>query len=46
MPKIETAKQITKILNYSATHLDAVTEYRRIGTILHIYSYEYYISEP
>ena len=36
-PKIETAKQITKLLNYSATHPDAVTGYIRSGMILHIY---------
>ena len=40
---IEIEKQITQFLNYSATHQDTVTEYRRSGTILHIYSYESYI---
>ena len=43
-PKIETVKQITQFLNYSATHPDAVTEYRIIGIILHIYLYASYIS--
>ena len=33
-------------MNYSASHPDAVTEYRRIRMILHIYSYASYISEP
>ena len=45
-PKIETAKQITQFLNYSATHPDAVTEYRKSGMILHIYLDASYISEP
>ena len=45
-PPIETAKQITQCLNYSSTHLDKVTEYRKSGMILHIYSYASYISEP
>ena len=35
---IETAKQITQFLNYSATHPDAITEYRKSGMILHTYS--------
>ena len=34
---IENAKQITQFLNYSASHPDAVTEYRRSGLVLHIY---------
>ena len=42
---IETAKQITQFLNYSATHPDAITEYRKIGMIIYIYSDESYISE-
>ena len=33
-PKIETAKQITQFLNYSATHPDAIIEYRKSGMIL------------
>ena len=37
-PKIDTAKQITPFLNYSATHPDAITEYRKSGMILHMYS--------
>ena len=45
-PKIETAKQITQFLNYSATHPDAVIEYRRSVMIIHIYLDAYYISEP
>ena len=34
--KIETAKQITKFLNYSSTNPYAITEYRKSGMILHI----------
>ena len=45
-PKIETAKQVTQFLNYSATYTYAVTEYRKSGMILHIYSDVSYISEP
>ena len=45
-PKIKTARQITQFLNYSATHLDTVKEYRRSGIIIHIYSDALYISEP
>ena len=36
---------ITKFLNYSASHPYAVTEYRRSGMILHIYSDASYMSE-
>ena len=43
---IETTKQITQFLNYSATHPGAVTEYIKIRMILHIYSDASYISEP
>ena len=42
-PKIETAKQITQFLNYSATHPNAITEYRKSVIILHIYSDASYI---
>ena len=45
-PKIETAKQVTRFLNYSATHPDSVTEYRRSGIILRIYLDTSHISEP
>ena len=45
-PKIETVKQITQFLNYSATHPDSITEYRKSGMIIHIYSDAFYISEP
>ena len=45
-PTIHTAIQITKFLNYSATHSDAVIEYRRSGMILHVYSDASYLSEP
>ena len=45
-PTIETAKQITPLLNYSATHPDAVIEYIKSGMILHIYADASYISEP
>ena len=44
-PKIETTKQITQFINYSATHPDAIIEYRKSGMILHIYSDASYISE-
>ena len=44
--KIETAKHITQLLNYSTSNPDTVTEYRRISIILHIYSYASHISEP
>ena len=43
---LETAKQITQFLNYSASHPEAVIEYRRSGVVLHIYSGASYISEP
>ena len=43
---IETAKKITQFLNYSTTHTYAITEYRKIGMNLHIYSDAFYISEP
>ena len=36
-PTIETAKQITQFLKYSATHPESVAEYRRSGMNLHIY---------
>ena len=36
-PTTETAKMITQFLNYSASHPDVVTEYRRGGIIIHIY---------
>ena len=45
-PTIDTAKQITQFLNYSATHPDAITEYIKSGMILHIYSDASYIAEP
>ena len=45
-PTIETEKQINQFLNYSATHPDAVTEYRKSGIILLIYSDAFHISEP
>ena len=45
-PTMETAKQITQFISYSATHLDAVTEYIRRGIFLHIYLDASYISEP
>ena len=43
---IETTKEITRFLNYSATHPDEVIEYRKSGMILHIYLDKSYISEP
>ena len=45
-PTIETARQVTQFLNYSMTHPDAVTEYRRSGMIIRIYLDASYISEP
>ena len=42
-PTIENAKQITQFINYSATHPDSITEYRKSGMILHIYSDASYI---
>ena len=44
-PKIKTVKQITQLLNYSAIHPDAVTEYIRNGMVLQIYLDASYISE-
>ena len=44
-PTIETAKQITQFLSYSAKHPDVVTEFRKSGIIIHIYSDASYISE-
>ena len=35
-PTIETEKQITQFINYSTTHLEAITEYRKSGMIIHI----------
>ena len=43
-PTIKTAKKHL-FSNYSATHPDAVTEYRRSRMIIHIYSDAFYISE-
>ena len=43
-PTIDTAKQITHFINYSATHPDAITEYRKRGMIIHIYSNASYTS--
>ena len=45
-PTIKTAKEVTQFLNYSVTHPDAVTDYRRSGMILHIYYNVSYILEP
>ena len=45
-PTLETANQITQLSNYNVSHPDSVTEYRRSGIILHIYSDASYISEP
>ena len=42
-PAIKTAKQITQFLNYSETHPNAITEYRKSVIILHIYSDASYI---
>ena len=40
------AKNICHFLNYRATNIDAIIEYRKSGMILHIYSNVSYISEP
>ena len=45
-PTIETAKKITQFINYTATRPDKITEYRKSGIILHIYSGASYISKP
>ena len=45
-PTIVTVKQVTRFLNYSATHPDTVKEYRTSGIILHIYSDASCILEP
>ena len=45
-PTVKTAKQVTQILNYSTTHPDVLTEYKRTGMMLHIYLDASYISEP
>ena len=42
---IETTKQITRFLNYSATNPDAIIEYIKSRMILHIYYDASYISE-
>ena len=45
-PKIETLKQITQILNYSASHPYTLTKYGINRMILQIYLDALYISEP
>ena len=45
-PTIESAKQTTRFLNYSATYPEVVIEYRKSGMIIHPYSDASYISEP
>ena len=44
-PAIETAKLNTRVLNYSVSHTDVVTDYKRSDMIQHIYSYASYTSE-
>ena len=44
-PIIVTTKQTTHFVNYSATHPDEITEYRKSGIILHVYSNASYTSE-
>ena len=41
-----TAKAATKLLNYAATHPDAVIKFRASDMILHIHSDASYLSEP
>ena len=45
-PTAEKKKQITHFLNYCASYLDAVTEYKRIDMILNLYSDASYLSKP
>ena len=45
-PTTKIAKQITQILNYSASNPDAVTEYRRSRMVLQIYLDASYMLEP
>ena len=42
---IESATQMNQFLNYSGIYPDAITEYIKIGIIIHIYLDEYYRSE-
>ena len=44
-PTDEIAKQITQFLNYSTTYTELITENRKSGMIIHIYSDASYISE-
>ena len=41
-----TSKAVTQLLNYVATHSEAITKYHESGMILHIHSYDSFLSEP
>ena len=41
-----TAKRMTQLLNYAASHPDATMRYSQSGMILHISSDASYLSEP
>ena len=41
-----TAKSVTQLLNYAATHSEAITRYHASGMILHIHSDSSFLSEP
>ena len=41
-----TAASLTRLLNYAATHPDAILRYNASDMILHIYSDASYLSEP
>jgi hypothetical protein len=41
-----TAEAVTKLLNYAATHPDAVIQFHKSGMILHIHSDASYLSAP
>jgi hypothetical protein len=45
-PTATTARQITQLLDYAATHPDSVLRYTRSGMILHIHSDASYLSAP
>ena len=45
-PTVEIEKKITHLLNYSATHPYAVTEYRTSYKTLHLYYGASHLSEP
>ena len=42
----ETAKKVVQLLNYAATHPEAITRYHASGIKLHMHSDASYISAP